>query len=234
MQVSLHAAAAPATVGGKFPAGPCAFAFCICAGGKPLAPEICSRHRKIRHFEYKQGREGGGKRLSRKPGDLPSIAPQGRKALEAGRNGVISGRPFIVPPGRIKRPGCQNGRLSEKRSLFSISGPEAGNACGRFAPSGPGNNEKKGKIMHIEPGVVSGAKIFLSYGTASAAIGYGARLALKTIKSDGLGRLLARSAIATLSLSCISTWSLCARSGCMCLFTSILPGRRSRTSSGSA
>ncbi|UXN06758.1 energy-coupling factor ABC transporter permease [Bartonella sp. HY761] len=64
--------------------------------------------------------------------------------------------------------------------------------------------------MHIEPGVVSGAKIILSYATAFAALGITAKLALKTIfpqktsdsfhqksKDGGIISLLARSLITT-------------------------------------
>lgn len=49
--------------------------------------------------------------------------------------------------------------------------------------------------MHIEPGLVDGAKIFLSYATAATAIGYTAKLALDMVKKDGPVALLLRSAI---------------------------------------
>ncbi len=39
--------------------------------------------------------------------------------------------------------------------------------------------------MHIEPGIVDGAKIFLSYGTAITAIGLAGKMALDTIRNDG-------------------------------------------------
>ena len=52
--------------------------------------------------------------------------------------------------------------------------------------------------MHIEPGVVDGAKIVLSYVTAAGAIGYAAKLAVNTIKQDGATPMVMRSAIATL------------------------------------
>jgi ABC-type Co2+ transport system permease subunit len=51
--------------------------------------------------------------------------------------------------------------------------------------------------MHIEPGLVDGTKIFLSYATAAAAIGYGGKLALDTLKKDGVVAVLLRAAIAT-------------------------------------
>ena len=52
--------------------------------------------------------------------------------------------------------------------------------------------------MHIEPGLVDGTKIFLSYATASAAIGYGGKLALDTWKRDGAAPVLLRALIATM------------------------------------
>lgn len=56
--------------------------------------------------------------------------------------------------------------------------------------------------MHIEPGLVDGAKIFLSYATAAGAAGYGAKLALDTVKRDGLTALLLRSAMAMVLVFC--------------------------------
>lgn len=51
--------------------------------------------------------------------------------------------------------------------------------------------------MHIEPGVVDGAKIILSYATGAAAIGIAAKMAYDSIKSPrGLSSFAARSAIA--------------------------------------
>lgn len=48
--------------------------------------------------------------------------------------------------------------------------------------------------MHIEPGVVDGAKIVLSYGTAAGAAGLTAKMAYDTIRSDGgLSALILRS-----------------------------------------
>ena len=40
--------------------------------------------------------------------------------------------------------------------------------------------------MHIEPGVVDVAKMTLSYGTAIAAVGFAGKLAMETIKKDGV------------------------------------------------
>ncbi len=51
--------------------------------------------------------------------------------------------------------------------------------------------------MHIEPGIVTGAKIALSYATAAGAGLYAAREALTAIRERGIGSLLARSAIST-------------------------------------
>ncbi len=52
--------------------------------------------------------------------------------------------------------------------------------------------------MHIEPGVVDGAKIALSYATAAASFGLCAKMALDTIRNDGgVGALVSRSAVAT-------------------------------------
>ena len=50
--------------------------------------------------------------------------------------------------------------------------------------------------MHIEPGVVVGAKLALSYVTAAGAIGYSAKLALEAAKRDGVVPLAVRAAIA--------------------------------------
>ncbi len=51
--------------------------------------------------------------------------------------------------------------------------------------------------MHIEPGVVEGAKLALSYLTAAGAIGYAAKRGLSTCKQAGITQLAIRSAIAT-------------------------------------
>jgi ABC-type Co2+ transport system permease subunit len=51
--------------------------------------------------------------------------------------------------------------------------------------------------MHIEEGVVTGAKIFLSYGTAGAAALFGVKLAYEAAHHSGLTSLVSRSAMAT-------------------------------------
>lgn len=56
--------------------------------------------------------------------------------------------------------------------------------------------------MHIEPGVVEGAKLAISYVTAAGAIGYAAKLALGTIKQDGGAPLVLRSTIAAFLVLC--------------------------------
>ncbi len=52
--------------------------------------------------------------------------------------------------------------------------------------------------MHIEAGVVEGAKMVLSYGTAAAALGLAAKVAVDTVKKDGLASLALRSLFTTL------------------------------------
>ena len=55
--------------------------------------------------------------------------------------------------------------------------------------------------MHIEPGVVSGAKLALSYATAAASAGLLAKMAYDTIRRDGgIAALLGRSVVATLAV----------------------------------
>lgn len=55
--------------------------------------------------------------------------------------------------------------------------------------------------MHIEPGVVSGAKLALGYATAIASAGLIGKLALDTIRRDGgVAALLTRSLAATLAV----------------------------------
>jgi ABC-type Co2+ transport system permease subunit len=53
------------------------------------------------------------------------------------------------------------------------------------------------ETMHIEPGIVDGAKIALSYATAAAAGTYGLKLAVDHVRSEGLLSLVLRGAIAT-------------------------------------
>jgi ABC-type Co2+ transport system permease subunit len=50
--------------------------------------------------------------------------------------------------------------------------------------------------MHIEPGIVDGAKMVLGYATATGAIGYSAKLALDTVRRDGVAPLTLRALIA--------------------------------------
>ena len=52
--------------------------------------------------------------------------------------------------------------------------------------------------MHIEPGVVDGAKIVLSYATALAAFGFSAKASIEIIKQNGLLSLIGRSVLTTL------------------------------------
>lgn len=56
--------------------------------------------------------------------------------------------------------------------------------------------------MHIEPGIVSDAKLLLSYGTALTALGLTARVGLGHLRQQGLASLLTRSAIASLLVFC--------------------------------
>lgn len=56
--------------------------------------------------------------------------------------------------------------------------------------------------MHIEPGVVEGAKIVLSYGTAAVALAGTVWLALDSARRHGLVQLLGRSIIAALLVFC--------------------------------
>lgn len=51
--------------------------------------------------------------------------------------------------------------------------------------------------MHIEPGIVDGAKMALGYGTAFVVLAYTARLAWTAVRRGGLSPLLMRSVIVT-------------------------------------
>ncbi|MEM9795033.1 MAG: energy-coupling factor ABC transporter permease [Pseudomonadota bacterium] len=51
--------------------------------------------------------------------------------------------------------------------------------------------------MHIEPGIVHGAKLVLAYGTAAGAGAYAVKLAWDDLKAHGVAPLAVRSAIAT-------------------------------------
>ncbi|MEP3045961.1 MAG: energy-coupling factor ABC transporter permease [Roseibium sp.] len=52
--------------------------------------------------------------------------------------------------------------------------------------------------MHVEPGIVDGAKIVLSYGTAAASLGLLGKMALDTVRKCGVASLAVRSVITTL------------------------------------
>lgn len=57
--------------------------------------------------------------------------------------------------------------------------------------------------MHIEPGVVNGAKIILSYATAAGAFGLATKMVWNDLRSHGGGiSLAARSALATAAVFC--------------------------------
>ncbi len=51
--------------------------------------------------------------------------------------------------------------------------------------------------MHIEPGLVDGAKLTLSYATAAAAVGYSVKLASETVREQGIASFALRTAVAT-------------------------------------
>lgn len=54
--------------------------------------------------------------------------------------------------------------------------------------------------MHIEPGIVQGAKMALSLATGAGALTVGAKLALEALKERGLGSLALRSLVATVAV----------------------------------
>jgi hypothetical protein len=56
--------------------------------------------------------------------------------------------------------------------------------------------------MHIEPGIVEGAKITLSYATAVGSLGLVGKVAIDTLKKDGVFSLLIRSIITSLIVFC--------------------------------
>lgn len=57
--------------------------------------------------------------------------------------------------------------------------------------------------MHIEPGLVSGAKIVLSYATAAGSLALAGKMALDTIRHDGgVAALVIRSVITTVLVFC--------------------------------
>ncbi len=51
--------------------------------------------------------------------------------------------------------------------------------------------------MHIEPGIVDGAKLVLSYATAAGAAGYALKLSIDAVREKGAGSLLARAVFST-------------------------------------
>lgn len=55
-------------------------------------------------------------------------------------------------------------------------------------------------LMHIEPGVVDGAKIVLSFATAAGATGLAAKMAWDTIRKDGLMSFGLRAALSTVAV----------------------------------
>jgi ABC-type Co2+ transport system permease subunit len=56
--------------------------------------------------------------------------------------------------------------------------------------------------MHIEAGVVDGAKMLLSYGTAAGVLGLSAKEALTNIKENGFISLVLKSILATIIVFC--------------------------------
>lgn len=56
--------------------------------------------------------------------------------------------------------------------------------------------------MHIEPGIVNGAKMLLSYGTAVTALSLTAKFALDGLKKNGIAAVLIRSLISTALVFC--------------------------------
>ncbi len=51
--------------------------------------------------------------------------------------------------------------------------------------------------MHIEPGIVDGTKIVLSYATAAVSLGLTAKAAVASVREAGIAPFLVRSAITT-------------------------------------
>jgi len=54
--------------------------------------------------------------------------------------------------------------------------------------------------MHIEPGIVNGVKIALSYATAAGAMGFAAKKTMEDLAASGIASFAARSAIATVGV----------------------------------
>lgn len=53
--------------------------------------------------------------------------------------------------------------------------------------------------MHIEPGIVHGAKMALSYATAAGAFTFGAKMAIDTVRASGVAALALRTVLATVA-----------------------------------
>tara|TARA_R110000751_G_scaffold2036_21_gene11021 strand:- start:4615 stop:5421 length:807 start_codon:yes stop_codon:yes gene_type:complete len=91
-------------------------------------------------------------------------------------------------------PGRRNGNNWHKSGdlpeFLSLTGPAM-----LLCPCTVG--ARKDYNMHIEPGVVDGAKIALSYATATGAVGVAAKMAIDTARREGVGSLLVRSIITT-------------------------------------
>lgn len=51
--------------------------------------------------------------------------------------------------------------------------------------------------MHIEPGVVTGAKLLLGHATAAASLGAALLLSAKAVKKDGVAALALRTVVAS-------------------------------------
>ena len=56
--------------------------------------------------------------------------------------------------------------------------------------------------MHIEPGVVTGAKLLLGHATAAASLGAAFLLSAKAVKKDGVSALALRAFVASLLVFC--------------------------------
>jgi hypothetical protein len=56
--------------------------------------------------------------------------------------------------------------------------------------------------MHIEPGIVVGAKMLLSYGTAITALGIAAKFTVDSVRKSGLGTSLLRSLLSIAMVFC--------------------------------
>lgn len=54
--------------------------------------------------------------------------------------------------------------------------------------------------MHIEPGIIVGAKMALSYGTAAAALAMAAKMAASHVKEHGLSSMVAKTGLASLAV----------------------------------